>query len=572
MLNIIQIPQINPIKFYWQSDVMNEAVNPYFVYNSFQPNQNERGFDNDFFYRNQRSWVDKVKYFQPWQQGDKIVLQFYGAGLTTAFSFYLIDEKGNIVKSALATVGSEIGVGSGIYIREVEMLLYDIPEGKYMPQILREPPSPVTEGRYAFAGEPIEVKVNHENTMLFKYKHSENAYGIFWETGIEMWQRIHAAFTKLTPDSQFNVYDDDTFNATLLSGVKYRNWQLSIGVGSKPVPIYRFDNLEEVFLCDSLFIDHKYFTRTEDSKLEQVPIEKNPLFTGNIALREKINEADLVVDFYPALVLGPAPRSKWFAIKELTQTTPGTIYPIGLDFSGAKNFVDYLNSSNIIGTVDYINTFFVVDSQDRIVLMTTDAAVYAAYEPGLVFTDLLEGHLHVEVETAGAEVDLVVQFVNGSSSKYWYFWGDGTEVNGSSAGVTQTKTFAAGKKFKARLYWDQVEEIYLDASHQIIQSFEGELPYRLQILNCENNLLKTIKNNLFGRMGGFGTTNFQLSGNRLTQYTIEDLIKNAFDEIDQFSNPGSIDVQSQVPLAGPSIELYKLLSKLSQEGLTILHD
>jgi len=572
MLNIIQIPQINPIKFYWQSDAMNEAVNPYFVYNSFQPNQNERGFDNDFFYRNLKSWVDKVKYFQPWQQGDKIVLQFYGAGLTTAFGFYLIDEKGNTVKSTLATIGAEIGSGTGVYIRTVTMLLYDVPEGKYMPQILRLPPSPATDGRYAFAGEPIEVKANHENTILIRYKHSENAYGIFWETDIEMWQRVHAAFTKLTPDSQFNVYDDDTFNATLLSGVKYRNWQLSIGVGSKPVPVHRFDNLEEVFLCDSLFIDHKYFTRTEDSKLEQVPIEKNPLLTGNITLREKINEADLVVDFYPAIVLGDAPESKWFSIESLEQPLPYS-YAVEKYFSGAKNFVDYLNSSNLIGAVDYENTYFAIDTHNQIVLMTTSSIVYGTFSPGLTYAGLLEGHLIVEVETATGNTDLVVQFANAVvSSKYRYYWGDATVDNGTSTGITKTKAYTAGRKFTAMLFWDQAEEIYLDASDQIIQTLEGELPYRLDTFNCENNQLKNIKNNLFGRMGALSTTLFQLSGNRLTQYTIDDLIKSAFDAVDQFSNPGSVDVQSQVPAAGPSTQLYTLLSKLSQAGVTILHD
>lgn len=578
MLNIIQIPSINPLKFYFQSDVMNTATGyPNVVYNSFPSNQNYRNFDEDFFHRNLRSWVDKWQYFQPWQQGDKIVLQFFGVGdgAFSAYTFSLIDKNGRTVKTINTVEGAEVGTGSGIFIRTAVMYLYDVPEGKYMPQICKVQPA-FGVGTYFFPAEPIEVKAYHEDTELIRYKHSENAYDVIWETGIEMWIRVPLAFTKLTPGSEYNVYNDDTYNLTLLSGVKYRDWQLSFGVGSKPISMYLFDKLEEICLCDTLYIGNKLYTRKEDSKLEPVPIEKSPLLTGNIDLREKINEMSLTVSFYPAIVLGVAPSAEWFSIDTLAKTTPATSYPINSYFNGAKNFVDYLNALNNIGVIDHVNTFFAIDPNDQIVLMTNDSTVYAAFSPGLIYTGLLEGHLLVDVKTTNTETDLVIQFANSIvSTKYKYYYGDGTTDSGNSTGATKTKTYPGSTALTAKLFWDQAEEIYLDASDQIIQAIEGLCPRRMITFDCSANQLKLIKNNIFADMGAQpSNTNFQLWGNRLDKFAIDAIIRYAYDSIPQFNVPAGIDMQSQAPVASHSTEegMAYIKNSLLAAGITILTD
>jgi len=171
------------------------------------------------------------------------------------------------------------GKGSGIYARHATMLLHDVPEGKYLVQLQKV--GLFTDFDYFIVSEPIHVKAYHENTILIKYSHSKNAYGIFWETGIEMWIRVHASLTKLQPDSKFNMYDDDEYNATLLSGVKYRTWQLTFGVGNNPVPAYLLDKFEEILLCDKLDIENILYTRPENSSMELSPVEKSPLLTAN---------------------------------------------------------------------------------------------------------------------------------------------------------------------------------------------------------------------------------------------------------------------------------------------------
>lgn len=580
MQNIIQIPQINPLKFYWQSDVLNTSAFTQVAFKSFNPNQNSRSIDQDFFYRNLSSWMDKVTYFQPWQQGDKIVLQFLGVANYTspsvvAYKFSIIDEFGNTIKQATVYQGAEVGTGSGIYIRHATMLLHDVPEGKYLVQLHKV--GLFTDFDYFLAAEPIEVKAFHKNTVLVRYSHSENAYGIFWETGIEMWIRLHAGFTKLQPESKFNMYDDDEYNATLLSGVKYRTWQFTLGVGNKPVPMYMLDKFEEISLCDKLYIEDVLYTRPETSSLELVPTDKNPLFTANLNLREKINNVDTTIDFYPPVVLGPAPTSLWFSVKNLQATLPGVFYSIEQYFSGAENFVNFLNTSNIIESVDLVNTLFAIDSKNRIVLLTNVETIYAQYVSGLVYEGLLEGHLILDIDSS-LGISLDVAFANTAplfTSQYSYFFEPGVHVTGSSSAFTYNHTYTPGKKFKAFLFWDKAGIIGLDASDQIIKAIGGALPDKLKIFTCNNNQVERITNNIFLKMGGFANS-FDLSNNQITRFCIDDVIRWVHDAKQQFDLVGGAGmyIDYQNPPAPPTSDagLVSIYNQLLSDGITILTD
>lgn len=578
MLNIIQIPQINPLKFYWQSDVLNTSAYTQAAYKSFNPNQNERNIDSDFFYRNLRSWVDKVKYFQPWQQGDKIVLQFMGAAdytspVAVAYKLSIIDEFGNTVKQADVAEGAEIGTGSGIYVRSVSMLLYDVPEGKYLVQLHKV--GLFTDYDYFLACEPIEVKAYHPNTVLIRYSHSENAYGIFWETGVEMWIRVHAALTKLQPESKFNVYDNDNYDATLLSGVKYRTWQLTFGVGNKPMPIHLLDKLEEVMMCDSLYIEDVLYSRPEGSNLELVPVEKNPLFTANIQLREKINNVDTTIDFHPPVVLCDAPTSEWFSVGFLNRVSDGTVFTIESYFNGAKNFVSYLNASDIIGEVDFINTYFAIDALNRIVLLTNDDAVNTLYADGLTCELLLQGHLILDIDT-NAGTDLVVEFNNtipGFTTNYAYYYKTGSTHIGSSVAHSYTFAYAAGKKFKAYLFWDQIDILGIDSSDPIIKAVEGSFPYRMSVFGGAGNIIEKINSNLFLNLGGFAAS-IDFANNQIDSFCVDDITRWTYDARDQFNNPATIYIDAQIPPAPHSVDqgLSSIDGQLLALGITIITD
>lgn len=575
-INIFNISRINPLQWYQQSDILNTGAYTQAVYKSFDPNANERGMDNDFFYRNIKSYMDQVTYFQPYQQGDRLTGQWLGVedytGPTVVnYIVKIIDGEGATVKQADCTLGSEVGSGTGIFIRSFNVSLHDVPEGKYLVQIHKV--GLFTDKDYFVISEGIDVKAYHPNTMLFRYSHSENAYGVYWEEGIEMQIRLHCAFTEIQPGSKFNVYEDQPANLTLLSGVKYREKQLTIGVDNNFVPEYIIDKLEEILLCDTLYIDNVLHTRTEGSKLELGRTDKNPLMSANILLREKNNDTDLVVAPFPPIVCGVAPTAECFYIKQFTQTTPGTSWPLQQYFFGATAFVSYLNSSGFINA-DSINTYFAIDALGNIVLITNDQTVYDDYSPGMTFETPLTGHLAVEVNPLNADT-LSVAYTNSiTSSKYVYFWGDGSATTiGAGTTATVTHNYTTGRKYTAHLFWDVVHNLALDASDQIITAISGKLPYRTISFNCENNQLRYIRNNIFEIMGGF-CTSIQLSGSKLTKFTMNDVIRYAYESMDQFDSTAGIDMQVQVPAVIPSDDagLAFMRSELLDNGVTILTD
>lgn len=51
MANIFEIPQINPLKLFQQSDILNTAAYVQSSYQAFNPNINDRGMDADFYIR-----------------------------------------------------------------------------------------------------------------------------------------------------------------------------------------------------------------------------------------------------------------------------------------------------------------------------------------------------------------------------------------------------------------------------------------------------------------------------------------------------------------------------------------
>jgi len=574
MPNNFTLPQINPVKFYHQADVLNTGAYTQTAYNSFNPNINERGIDSDFFSRNLKSWMDNSSYLQPYQQGDKLTLQWLGvanyAGPTVVnYVVRIIDGDGVIVKQQDATVGAEVPATSGIYIRECIMQLYDIPEGIYCVQIHKV--GLFTDKDFFLISEPIEVKQHHPNTMLFKYSHTENAYGIFWETDIVFQKRMHSAFTELQASSKFNVYEDQPLNLTLLSGVKYRELQLSFGVDNNPMPEYQLDNIEEVLLCDTLYIDNVLYTRAEGSKMEIGRVDKNPLCTGNITVRPKENDVDLIVSQYPAILVMAEDTNDWFFVESLVQTTPATTYIIRKAFNGMQNFCDYLNTSNIIGTESLQGTYFALDNANNIVLITNDSTKYALFSPGLITGTILSAHLLLELNTHNG-FDLVINYVNGTTAKYAFIYGDGSAVaQGTGTAVTVTKTYATKGTFLAKLFFANATEIYFNGTDCSIQTIEGKLTTTCEKFYLFANDLRFVKNNLFSNCDG-SLVEVLLYGNILNKHAQNDVIRFAYNELDKLDPACVIDMTAQTPSASPSTDVGIYTTALLTQGITILTD
>lgn len=572
MANIFEIPQVNPLKLYQQSDILNTASFTQSSYKAFNPNVNDVGIDADFFRRCLKDYMDKPRYWQPYQQGDAIYLQWLGvddyvSGPTVAYVARLINCNGEVIKEVDSTVGSAVG---SLFIREVELQLFDVAEGKYFVQIHKV--GLFTDYDFWVISEGIDIKQKHLNTLLFRYSNSSNDQGIFYETGIEFQLRVHCAFTELNTGSKFNVYEDQPLNLTMLSGVPYREWTLFFGAGEHPIPDWMLDKLERLSLSDKWYIENVKYTRSEGAKLEATRIDKNPLSTAVLNVRPKSNDFDTYVSQYNQIVLGVNPGDIDFYVTTLTQASPATSYPIALPFTSGQNFVDYLNAVDPLAIVDYNNTYFAINAQNKIVLLTNDGTVFSSFSPGLTFTSY-DYCVKVGIIATATETDLVVDFSGVSSVKYAYWWGDGTKSTGTSIGTVVTKTYADGDKYTARLFFSRVENLELSTSDQIIHILGGSIPRECISFYLNANQLKTITNNIFSRAGG-GLADVQMTANVMLTATINNSIRWCFEAVGQFDNPATVDVSNQTPLAPPTPDngLAYMIGFLATNNVTLTTD
>ncbi len=296
------VSPLNPLKFYQLSDYLEAfkpSTNPN-QYNIFNANYNYRQFDADFFYRNIKTFDEKRGYYQPYQQGDIIRIQFLGvddivggAYAGNPYTCYLLDACGSIVGTYNVTSPSATLV-NGSRIREVYIPLFNVAEGYYQVAIRRRQISVFDYSRWHIISEPIWVLQQHHNTTLIEYSNTDNTQGILFEFGMQFQFRVHGALMELETQSKFNVYEDEPMNLTMLSSVPYRKWTWNIGGEGFQIPEWMADKIERITGCDTMLIDGKQYTRAEGAKLEANRKPLTPIASYKMNLRETSDDLFLI--------------------------------------------------------------------------------------------------------------------------------------------------------------------------------------------------------------------------------------------------------------------------------------
>lgn len=571
MANIFDISQLNPVKLYQQADIFgNGTVSP-LALNSFDPNLNQHTIDNDFNYFNLQKWADKVKYWQPFQQGDTITLQWLGVANYTLpaivnYNINLLDCNGNIVKYKPVDQGATVGTQK---IRSVSMQLFDVPEGRYFVQLAKIGAG----GDYFFyaISEGIEIKKYHADTAIIKYKNTSNAFGIFFETGIEFQLRIPCAKELLT-GSKFNVYEDQPLNLTLLSGVPYREWQCTFGTNNKQFPEWMLDKLERILLCDTLRIDNVYYTRIDGSKLEPQRVDKSPLMSAVITVREKNNDQDLSINEYPQILVSQFIDSEWFYVGSIYITSTATTVVVQKYFNGMQNLCDYLNVDSLQ------NSYFALNNSNQLVYITNDATLYAQFSPGYTLQDVLTGHVIFDIDTK-LGTKIITQMANTALvSKYAFFWGDGSaNTIGSTTpiGATLNHVYPSNKKYKAFLFFDQVHDLYFNASDLILKTIAGKLPNKCKALYCQSNIIERVQNNMFDKTNN-GLLYVILNSNKINTHNINEILRYIYEAKSSNTLSGFllVNTKTQTPLAPPTVDegISFFINYLRKNSVTVTTD
>lgn len=568
MAYTFDISPTNPLKFYSLSDFIPALGNGAAYNNSFDPNINNRGFDDDFFVRNIKPWDYARFWAQPYQQGDVVKVQWLGAGagIGLTYTAYLIDCDNRIYKTLTITSPSLTLIDSQ-QIYEVSLPLYNIAEGYYRMVL-----------KYDFLGsdisfvisEPIDVRSVHPQSLWIKYTNSSNDFGVIWQYGIEFQARCYGTINNLTMGSQFNVYEDEPLNMTMLSGIAYRNWELQVGGNGNPIPDWFGDKLERIMLCDTVDIDGTLYTRAKDSKWEVNRKPQTVLSSYKLSVREAVNDNSLYQDQYQKTqYIATIPEgAKYIYAHDLTYAVGGPTQ-VRKIFEGTVAMVNYLNQ--VTAPALSITGLFALDDLNRLVFIPGSTSEATTYN-GITFDDLYLYGIKCKVVSTGGQDFYCALTTPGTTEYAWSSNGGTTITKGTVTAGTATLNTAALAAGTYTIYVcvSATEAYDLTTGTAQIKAIDGDLSTTTTDLDITSANVRSV-GDLWRFCGGTLTT-ISLGLNRITSGNIDRIIKRLYDS-GVAALAFNYDLSGQTPAAPPSEQVKQVIvSQLVAGGGTLITD
>ena len=540
MANIFEIPKLNSLRAIWQSDVL-PSDGTIVKYNAFNPQYNNVHFDDDFFCRSIRFFEQKVGYLQPYQQSDTIRYIFFGSDTTAAnYTARLLDMNGVAITKTI-TVSQQSGTYSGLKAYTLQFSLWDVPEGKYFLQLAYD------HGASTFSyilHEPFHLKQVHSNTVRIDYRNSYNDQDVIYFSDTFKFQlRVKGNMSAVNPDSKFSTYEDQPLNNTMVSGIPYRNFELTIDKS----PEWLADKVERIFLTDTLTIDGKLFSRENGAKLEPKRNEQYPLHFYGLKLREAENKLSNEYAMNTA-VMGSMPQTKYFWVEQMT--IAGTTTTIRQGFNGKRNFLDYLNSNQQVG-----NGYWGEDAKNQLVFYgNNDFTISSTWV--LTPVNVLMYGMKLTLIGAG---DLEIDVVSSASTQYYAAkWGGGitstnkTALTASPTATNIAESWAVTYKRECYLYFSDYASIQDIATNVNILSIDCDIAPSCTYFNPFMNATgcTQFESNPFNYV--VGLEYFDVQNMNMHTYAIDDLIRWIYEKLPNFDASCSCNLQSQQSLAPPT--------------------
>lgn len=219
-----------------------------------------KSFDGNFA-KNQLEWYQSKRcYFQPWQTNDRLKLQIIADAAPEDLDIvdcYTNQIIASVPFVSIPTIFFEEFPTYVVY--ELDYSFAAIPLGKYYASLEQ------------FTSEPFEVAVQHLNTTLITYKHSDNDFDVVFDTGIIFEIRVESLVSYETPKSNRDVYRDQPNIPTQLNSLTFRSFKLYLGY-SFGLPQWMLDKVAHIIGCDDVSYDDVTYQVTAEADFE---IEKN---------------------------------------------------------------------------------------------------------------------------------------------------------------------------------------------------------------------------------------------------------------------------------------------------------
>lgn len=344
MLRNIIISPLNGIRFV----PFNEPQAP--LYNSQQ-------FDKAWFIENKKPWEPSNSFYtQPVQNGDPLSLQIQVSKRISLFPYQhpkieLIDCDGKVIKSGVfeqppgVPAITDQGISYTVEWFKKNNFYSGVPVGTYY-LVIRCYFDTQNNGFFdkeeIVISEPLFIRPKHPGTGFLEYSHRSNKDNIIFEqTRQKFSMRIHASLI-LTPKSDAVVFIDQNKAPATLSGTAFRSWEFIAGGDGNPIPDYRIDQLNHIFVLSNIFYEGKAYSRAEGASLEKDAEMNAPLSLAKIELLEKNNTDAYMVSRGGLSMLSPIPAF------------PFEIYKTEIGYQGQADF-HYLYPERIENTFQLNN-------------------------------------------------------------------------------------------------------------------------------------------------------------------------------------------------------------------------
>lgn len=591
MPNRFDISQLNPLRFYEMSDNITEppvSSGGYdYNYLSFDPNLNERGFDNDFQARNNKSWQAELNYVQPFQKGDYIRVQWLGLPDVPSGSYagdpyqvYLVNcDFGGW--SLIPHLKPSTPLLNGHQVREVFIPCYNL-DGRYILMIRCKKTSATDKLNVVFS-EPFDVQEFHPETMLFEYENSSNVQGIIFDyetsdLNPRFQFRVQGAIVEMKPESVFEVYEDEPLNLTMIEGVPTRKWKMQIGVENYFIPDWMLDKVERISLMNRWEIDGQRYTREKDAKMEIKPVKNTMLSSGSLNVRQSDNDHSKIVSEINSEVIGEVLDTSYLYVGGM-DVGPIIVTNIPIDkvFKGRNELLAYLNTyfleeySKVNGL---IKGQFYIDNRDQLFFKPYDSGEVGEFD-GAQLTDFFQYGIRFDISTVVTIGNLSIDVTSpGSPSDYAYYYSDGspTLVQSTVATDNITETFSTqGKKYTSFLFLKNMEQISALSSDNILVGLGGQLNPEMISADFSSNIIRNTDRTLLDFVTGL--QDFFLSINNMPSSSVDISIIMLYDAVKKYGySASSFEIDGQSPTAPPSDGVILSLVPLIKQNNFITYD
>lgn len=240
----------------------------------FVPYTNNPGihFDDLWYAQQSRPWQMKnIRYQQKWQSGDTTPIQIESTLQPDDLIVY------NWKKEQVKTiVWNKVFETTSTAVWECNVDLSAIAEDVYylyIKAVLQSDPTV----KFESISEPISVKASWPNTMLIKYRHVYNDFGVLWKTGLTMSFRCESSISnKPKFETERTAYVNQTQNVSTLWSSPYRVYDLLIGEAPGVAP-WVGDLLNRIFGMTDVIIENRRYQRIVGAKLEERSGDGYPL-------------------------------------------------------------------------------------------------------------------------------------------------------------------------------------------------------------------------------------------------------------------------------------------------------